>query len=251
MNNVALVVAPPAATGNSAAPTITITGAANNDTINLSSTTGADSVTMGAGESALGGSGADVFLVTASTISDAINGGTGGAELYFSGGGVVALGSNITNIATLYLAKATSAYTAMANGISGLTVQDASTTTTDTLTAGGANQTLTGGGPGKVTMVGALDTTFKDSAAVFKGDTIQNLLAGDHIDVTGLGFTVAGTAAGQMNLGFAANGSNTTVSVYLGSTLETLFTVSGSIDHSGFTAGADAAGTGTLLRYNG
>ncbi len=105
---------------NPSQPTITITGAANNDVINLA--TGNDVVTMGAGESAYGGGGNDTFLVSASTISNVvINGGTGASTLWFTGGGVVSLGSdpNITNISTLYLASAATAYTVSAGGASG------------------------------------------------------------------------------------------------------------------------------------
>jgi hypothetical protein len=249
MNNVTLNVSPLASTGNAAPPTITIVGAANNDFIDLQNTQGADSVTMGAGESVLGGAGSDTILVSASTITDTINGGTGSAELYFIGGGAVALGSNVTNIATLYLAKATTAYNVTANSIAGLTVQDASIATSDTLTAGGVGQTLAGGGAGKLTMVGAVDTTFKDSAAALNGDTIRNLLAGDQIDITGLGFVASGP--GATHLGFGGSGGNTTVTVTLGGISKTSFTVAGSPDQSGFTLGADAAGTGTLIRYNG
>ncbi len=249
MNNVTVDVAPPAATGNSAPPTITILGAANNDFIDLQNTTGSDSVTMGAGESALGGAGNDTFLVSAATIGDTINGGTGAAELYFIGGGTVTLGANITNIATLYLGKATTSYAATANGIAGLVVQDANTAYADTLTASGANQTLTGGGAGKLTMVGGTDTTFKDSASVLNGDTIRNLLAGDQIDITGLGFVPTGS--GATALGFSTSGGNTVVTVNLGATAKTSFTVAGSMDQAGFALGTDTAGTGTLLRYNG
>jgi hypothetical protein len=246
MNDVTLDVAPAAATANTAAPAITIIGAANNDFIDLQNTTGADSVTMGAGERFLGGAGNDTILVSAATIGDAINGGTGSAELYFIGGGVVTLGSNVTNIKTLDLARSTGSYTATANSIAGLVVQDGNTAYADTLTAGGADQTLTGGGAGKLTMVGAADTTFKDSAALLRGNTIQNLLAGDQIDVTGLGFVASG--AGATSLGFSTSGSNTVVTVNSGATS---FTVAGSVDQAGFSLDTDAAGTGTLIRYHG
>jgi hypothetical protein len=246
MNGVTVHVAPPAATGNTAPPTITIIGAANNDFIDLHDSTGADAVTMGAGESFLGGSGNDTILVTAATLGDTINGGTGAAELYFSGGGTVTLGGTVSNIATLFLAKAAGSYSVTANSIAGLVVQDANTLYADTLAAGGAGQTLTGGGAGRMTFIGGAQTTFKDSAALLKGDTIRNLLAGDQIDITGLGFV-----AGASSLGFGASGGNTTLQVYLGSALQTSFTVVGSADHGGFSLSADAAGTGTLIRYGG
>jgi hypothetical protein len=233
---------------NPSQPTITITGAANNDVINLA--TGNDVVTMGAGESAYGGGGNDTFLVSASTISNVvINGGTGDSTLWFTGGGVVSLGSdpNITNISTLYLASATTAYTVSAGGASGLTVQDASKTTTDQLTAQGSDQTLTGGGAGKLTMTGAIDTTFKDTAALLSGDTIRNWSAGDIVDVTGLAYAASG--GGQTTLSFGTSGGNTTVAVLAGGVQKTSFTLTGSYNPGNFTIGSDG-GTGTAIGYH-
>jgi len=250
MNNVTVEVAPPAATGNPSGPTITIVGAANNDFLDLHNSVGNDSVTMGAGESFLGGSGNDTIIVSASTIGDQINGGTGAATLYFIGGGTVAMASNLSNIATLYLARSTTAYSVTANSINGLVVQDASVATSDTLTAGGLNQTLTGGGAGKLTMVGGSDTTFKDTATLLHGDTIQNLLAGDQIDITGLGFVPPGSGATTLAFGTTAGG-NTLLTVFKGGVSQTQFTIAGSVDQAGFALSTDAAGTGTLLHYNG
>jgi hypothetical protein len=233
--------------GNPSASTITINGATNNDVIQLG--TGADSVTMGLGETLYGGSGNDTIFVTAATISDQIDGGTGSSKLWFTGGGAITLGSNVTGIATAYLGAAAGGWSFTANAISGLVVQDASTASTDTLTAGGNNQTLTGGGAGKLTMIGATaagsDTTFKDTAAAFNNDTIQNFMVGDVIDITGLGFASQGTGAGQTSLGLS--GGKLTVSV--GGVQKTAITLPGSYNLSNFTVNSDG-GTGTSIGYH-
>jgi hypothetical protein len=246
MNNVTVDVSPGTPNpGNPAASTITITGAANNDLIELAS--GSDTVVMGQGETLQGGSGNDTIMVTASTIGDTINGGTGSSKLWFTGGGVVSLGGNITNIASVYLASSPSGWNFTANTIANMVVQDASTATADTLKAGGLDQTLTGGGAGKLTMIGAAndDTTFKDSAAVFNGDNIQLFTAGDLIDVTGLGFTSQGTGVGQTSLAL----SNGQLVVSVGGVQKTAITLAGSFIQNNFTLGSDG-GTGTLIGYH-
>ena len=228
---------------NPNASTITIVGAANSAVINLA--TGNDVVTMGAGETLNGGSGNDTIMVTAATISDVINGGSGHSTLQFSGGGTVTVGGNITNIATLQLTASTTAYRATANSISGLKVLDSSTANLDTIQAGGANQILTGGGSGKLTMIGGANTEFADTTTVFNHDHIQNFLVGDSIDLTNLGFTATGTGAGQTNLSFAAG----TLSVMLGSSVQSAIYIAGSVDATKFTVASDG-GTGTLLTYH-
>ena len=166
-------------------PTITVIGAANSAVINLAS--GNDVVSMGAGETLNGGSGNDTIMVTAATIGDVINGGSGRSTLQFGGGGSATLGSTITNIAELQLKAAATAYDAVANSIAGLTVLDSDTANADTIQAGGANQTLIGGGAGKLTFIGAANTDFVDTITLFNHDTIQNFLVGDSIDLTNLG----------------------------------------------------------------
>jgi hypothetical protein len=84
------------------------------------------------------------------------------------------------------LSPASATYHFTANAISGLTITDNSTATTDALVAGGAHQTVTGGGAGKVAFTGSsagLDT-FKDTAALFNHDTIAGF--GDNGDVIDL-----------------------------------------------------------------
>ena len=121
------------------------------------------------------GSGNDTINVSAATIGATIGNGTGRNTLDVTGGGTVTMGANITDIADVLLSPASAAYHFTANAMSGLTISDSSTTTADVLTAGGAHETLTGGGSGKVEFIGAAagDNTFKNLAAVFNGDTVS------------------------------------------------------------------------------
>ena len=171
--------------------TITIVGAANSDVINLAS--GNDLVTVGGSNETVNlGSGNDTINVDAATIGATIGDGTGHNTLDVTGGGTMAMGSNIADIAEALLSPASTAYRFTANAISGLTVDDSSTTTADVLTAGGAHQTLTGGGAGRVEFIGATagDDTFKNLAALFNGDTISGLgNNGDVIDLTDVSST--------------------------------------------------------------
>ena len=152
--------------------TITIVGAANDDTINLGS--GNDVVTVGNRETVNLGTGNDTIIVNSATIGATIGNGTGQNTLDVTGGGTITMGPHITDIANVVLAPASVAYHFTANAISGLTVNDGNTKTADTLTAGGAHQILTGGGAGSVEFIGAAAgaDTFKDTAALFNHDTI-------------------------------------------------------------------------------
>ena len=171
--------------------TITIVGAANSDIIDLAS--GNDVVTVGGPNETVNlGSGNDTINVNAATIGATIGNGTGHNTLDVTGGETMTMGPRITDIAEALLSPASVAYHFMANAISGLTVNDSSTTTADVLTAGGAHQTLTGGGAGKVDFVGAAagDDTFKNLAALFNGDTVSGFgNNGDVIDLTDVSST--------------------------------------------------------------
>ena len=175
-------------------PTITIIGANDASVINLAS--GNDVVTLGsANETVNGGTGNDQIQVTAATIGATINGGTGSSTLDVLGGGTnVTIGANVTNISEVVLASAPSAMSFIANGISGLTVDDLNAGT-DTVTAGGLNQMLTGGA-GKETFVGFSggSTTFKDTTAAINGDTIANFfVSNSRIDITDMNFATLHT----------------------------------------------------------
>ena len=161
-------------------------GAANSDVINLGA--GNDVVTVGGPNETVNlGSGNDTINVNAATIGATIGNGTGHNTLDVTGGGAMAMGADITDIAEALLSPASTAYHFTANAISGLTISDSSTATADVLIAGGAHQTLTGGGSGKVEFVGAAagHDTFKNIAALFNGDTVSRFgNNGDVIDVT-------------------------------------------------------------------
>ncbi|HUC09360.1 MAG TPA: hypothetical protein VL985_02915, partial [Stellaceae bacterium] len=165
------------------------------------------------------------------------------------GGGTMAMGGNIQQIADALLVGSSTPYDFTANGLSGLLVDDLGTATADTLIAGGSNQILTGGGAGKLTMDVANQTNalLKDSAAAFNGDTVKDLVNGDMIDVTGLSFSAVNTS-----LGFAFNSGadTTTMSVSLSGTQKTAMTLLGQYMASDFTIAADTAGTGTLITLN-
>jgi Ca2+-binding RTX toxin-like protein len=227
---------------NPSASAITINGAANNDVINLGS--GNDTVTPGAGETVNGGSGNAAVVISAATISDVVNGGSGTTKLWFTGGGTYALGANFSNPTSVYLASASTAWNVTATSTPGLVMQDGSTSTLDHLTANGANQTLTGGGAGKLTMQGALDTTFADTAALINGDTL-GFAAGDLIDITNL-------LPSGLALAFAENGQNTggTLTVLSNGVQKAAITLNGGIfNQSHFGVGSDG-GTGAAINYH-
>ena len=245
MNGVTVNVAPAKLNAHDPLPaTITIIGADNNDVINLAS--GNDTVVLGsAAETVHGGSGDDTIYVDKSTIGAAIDGGSSGKSLLVvEGGGAMAMGPSITDIATVELGWSDHAYDFTANAISGLTVDDQNWKTKEhTIAAGARRQTLEGGGNGAETFVGFGSgvTTYRDSACQFNGDTIENFSSGDRIDVVGLKFD-----------------SKTTVSFKASSTTEGVLTISengkvearitlfGQIAAASFTARSDGSG-GTLI----
>jgi hypothetical protein len=232
---------------NPKAPTITINGANDASVINLAS--GNDIVTPGsANETVHGGTGNDTFQVTAATIGATIDGGTGKSTLMeIHGGTNVTMGVNITNISAVLLAVAPSAMSFIANGISGLTVND-SNTGADTVTAGGLNQTLTGGG-GLETFNGFAggSTTFTNTAEAMNGDTINNFLAaGDAIDLTDLTFAT-------LTYQFVENAGHTAATLTVGdgdAAHAASMTLNGNFNVSLLHTGPDS-GVGTRFTYGG
>ena len=236
------VVVEPDQTYNPANPhpdTITITGAQNAATLTLGS--GADVVSVGdARETVIGGSGNDTIIVTAATIGAHINGGTGSATLDVTGGGGITMGSSITNIANVVLGAAATPYNFTANALSGLTVTDSSSGA-DTIQAGAANQTLTGGSAGKMTFIGsgAAHDVFTDTTALFRNDTISNFLAGDLIDITDL------PNSPSLSIGFAPQTGLLTVT---SGSVSTVLHLPGPFTTAGFTHTSDG-GHGVILGY--
>ena len=104
----------------------------------------------------------------------------------------MAVDSDTSDIAEVLLSPVSAVYHFTANAISGLTITDNNTATADVLNAGGAHQTLSGGGAGKVEFVGAAagDDTFKNLAAHFNGASISGFgNNGDMIDLTDVSST--------------------------------------------------------------
>jgi hypothetical protein len=217
--------------------TITILGANDASVINLAS--GNDLVVVGGpSETVHGGSGNDQIEVTAATIGATIDGGTGQSTLDVLGGGAVTMGKTVTNISDVVLAQSTSAMSFIANATDGLAIDD-SNRTADSVTAGGANQTLTGG-TGNVTFVAFSggDTTIKDTAAALNGDTIANFyVTGTEIDLTDVSFANLRTPSFAGGALTVSDGTHTAT-----------MNLTGSPPAGTFVTLQDS-GTGTLVRY--
>jgi autotransporter passenger strand-loop-strand repeat protein len=230
--------------GNPKAPTITIIGAQNAAVINLAA--GNDTVQAGDPRETVNlGTGNDTILVTSATIGATIGNGTGTNTLEVTGGGTMAMGGSIGDIATVLLASAATPYNFTANAISSLTVDDLDTGA-DTVQAGGADQTLTGGGVGKLEMVGssAGNDTFKNASTLFNGHSIQGFGPnGDVIDLTNVSPTSVG-------LSFTENAAMTggTLNVTAG-THSAAITLFGQFVAAGFHTATDSGGLGTAITY--
>jgi hypothetical protein len=123
------------------APGITVYGADDSDTINLG--TGTDTVYVGSSsETVNGGGGNDAFFVDAATEGATIDAGSGKNTLNFTGGGAVAMGSQITGISTVDLDNPASGsqpgYTFVAPDVQNLTIYGSNEG--DTITVGDASQ---------------------------------------------------------------------------------------------------------------
>ncbi len=228
---------------SSAAPGagVTIVGAADSSIINLGA--GADVVTLGsATETVHGGGGADTFNVKAATIGATIDGGTGASTLVVSGGGKVKMGANITNIATVNLSAAGSAWNFTANAIAGLVVNDLSAGNADQIHAGAAGQTLTGGSHDQTFFgFGSGVTTYADTAAQFNGSSIKSFSSGDVIDIAGLAFGAQTKVT--MNPSGATSGD---LNITVNGVLQAQVHVFGQFVASSFSAASDGHG-GTLI----
>jgi hypothetical protein len=159
--------------GSDTSPTITIIGANDNDTINLGP--GNDTVTLGGKtETVNSGGGNNTFNVTATTIGATINGGnTGSNTLVVNGGGKVAMGASITDIANVDLVTTTNL---TANAITGMRVHG-SAAGGDVITLGDASQSVVSGGPNEIVI----------ATAAQAGAQVSGLGANSTLDVTGGG----------------------------------------------------------------
>jgi hypothetical protein len=205
--------------------------------INLAS--GNDTVRVGSPlETVNLGSGNDTVIVTGATIGATIDNGTGTNTLEVTGGGTVTMGGSISDIATVLLTSAATPWNFTANAISGLTVDDLNTGL-DTVQAGGANQTLTGGGAGKLTMIGssAGDDTFKNPSTLFNGDTIEGFGPnGDVIDLTDVNPTLVDPP------GFTQNTSTSGTLTVTDGTHSAAITLFGQFAAAGFHTAPDGSG---------
>ena len=105
--------------------TVNITGAANDDVINLG--VGDDTVTLGGpNETVQGGGGRNTINATAAAAGALIDLGADKSVLNVSGGGTATLASGDNGLATVTLASAAGAYDFTANAENGLTINDMS-----------------------------------------------------------------------------------------------------------------------------
>jgi serralysin len=222
-------------TAGDPSPGITIIGAANSDVINLGA--GADTVTLGAGETVNGGTGSDTYIVTKGTIGNVtINGGSGTNTLVVAGGGTAAMGSKITGINAVQLATTTK-FTA--NATAGLQISGSS--------AGGDVITL--GAPNQSVVAGGANENIKASAAN-AGAAVSGLGANGQLEITSGGtvtlnaVTNVATVKLDASTNLALNGMSFISAV--GSSAAD--TIQAGATHQTLTGGA---GADTLIGYSG
>ena len=192
------------------------------------SSTGGDTITLGAATQSVIGGGPNETVNTSSVNAGASVSGLGAnSTLDITGGGTITLNTN-TDVNTV---KLTAASTLMLNGMAFITADGS--TAKDSIQAGGIDQTLTGGG-GADTLIGFSGGSdiFKDTAAHLNGILISDFVNTDTIDLTNMAFnnTEMVTAA--------ASGANTSVTVTLGGTKST-FKIAGSWSSAGFGLASD------------
>ncbi|HEY6433808.1 MAG TPA: hypothetical protein VIZ17_17655, partial [Acetobacteraceae bacterium] len=222
---------------------ITIVGAANSDVIDLGS--GNDTVTPGVGETVIGGTGNDTFLVTAATTGPTsgttIHGGSGTNLLEVTGGGTVAMGRTILAVSAVRLVAKT-AFTA--NSTAGLQVAG-STVGGDTITLDAASQAVISGGANERVM----------ATAAIAGARVSGLGTGSELEITSggtvtLNSETGGSAAASLTVKLDA-ATNLTLSP-----LQFINAVAGAGNDT-ITAGAThqtltgGTGTDTLTGYAG
>ena len=230
-------------TGINAVQLATTTNFTANSTAGLQisgSSTGGDTITLGAPtQSVIAGGANETIKATAANAGASISGLGANSTLDITTGGTITLNAT-TDVNTVKLSAAS---TLTLNKMSFITAVGSSGN--DTITAGGIDQTLTGGA-GADTLIGysgGLDT-FKDTAAHLNGDTIASFVASDTIDLTNL--APAGATLTTATTTTTA-GVNTKFTVVSGGT-KSVFTVGGSWTSSGFVLATDGTG-GTLLTH--
>ncbi|HEY7578050.1 MAG TPA: hypothetical protein VH855_10675, partial [Acetobacteraceae bacterium] len=201
------------------------------------SSAGGDTITLGAPtQSVIAGGANETIKATAANAGAAISGLGANSTLQITSGGTIALNA-ATDVATVKLSAVS---LLQLNQMSFITAIGSGGN--DTIQAGGAHQTLTGGA-GTDTLIGYSggSDTFSDTAAHLNGDTIQGFVASDAIDLTNIAFAGATVTA-------VGSGANTKVTVASGLT-RSVFTLTGSWAASGFHLASDGA-VGTILTHN-
>ena len=227
-------------TGINAVQLATTTNFTSNTTAGLKisgSSTGGDTITLGAPtQSVIAGGPNETITATAANAEASISGLGANSTLDITAGGTTAL-SATTDVSTVKLSTASMLTLNQMQFITAI-----GSSGNDKITAGGIDQTLTGGA-GTDTLTGYAGgfDIFKDTAANLNGDTIQGFVASDTIDFTNLAY------AGTDKVTTATSGANTKVTVTAGTTKST-FTLAGSWSASGFHL-ASAGATGTFLTH--
>jgi T5SS/PEP-CTERM-associated repeat protein len=198
---------------------------------------GSDTVVLGsAAESVNGGGGTALVQATAAFAGAAVLGtASGTTTLEITGGGTVSL-----NAADTHLTVKLDAKTNLTLGTLGFITAVGSTAGGETITAGGANQTLQSIG-GNETLVGAASygDTFLGTASGFTGDVIKTFGGSDEIDITDIAFSTL------KPLSFTAAADTLKVS---DATHSATLTFTGSYTAASFAAASDGHG-GTLIKW--
>jgi hypothetical protein len=216
---------------------ITIIGADNTDVITLGK--GIDTITLGVGETVIGGGGTAFYKVNSNTIADTITGGATGTNTLVVSGGDTRMGLNITGMTAVQLAGRAN-FTA--NATSGMTITG-SAAGGDTITLGSASQSVIGGGGGEKILASAANA----------GAAISGLGANSTLEITSGGVvalanttsvtTVKLDAATNLTLSrmsfLTATGSSGADTITAGATYQTLTGGSGADTLVGFAGGFD------------
>ncbi|MFI4948001.1 MAG: beta strand repeat-containing protein, partial [Alphaproteobacteria bacterium] len=178
-------------TSGDPSPGITIIGAANSDIINLGN--GHDTVTLGAGEVANGGSGNDTFKLTAAASPMAtVVGGLGSDRLVLTTAGAVSIGG-VSGVEKIKLASGAANTLTLTNanfaGVSGNTITVAGGATGNTLSEAGvwaADKAVLVGGAGADTLIAGRNATMTGGAGadVFEFTTAGSTVTPDKNKVT-------------------------------------------------------------------
>jgi Ca2+-binding RTX toxin-like protein len=234
--NATVNVAPDAAGDPS--PGITIIGAANSDVINLGA--GSDVVTPAAGETVNGGTGADTYNVTKTTIGNVtIKGGRGSNTLVVTGGGSATMGTKITGINGVQLATTT---TFIANTTAGLKITGSS----------GGGDVITLGAPTQSVVDGGANEHIK-AAAANAAAAVSGLGASSELEITNAGTVTLNAATNVATVQLDAKsmlmlngisfitaiGSTAADTIQAGAANQTLSGGTGADTLIGYTGGSD------------